>query len=136
MHRVVYIISQGFLDNGLKLDHLDGDTSNNSISNLVPKTHKANCQNRGISSINTSGVTGVSFSNKKCGSYWVSTWVGTCGRRLNKCFSVNKLGSEAAKQLAIEHRELTLTLLNSEGASYTDRHKMLNLSGDIVHKAK
>lgn len=58
IHRVVYMMyTQKELH--LDIDHIDGDPSNNSISNLREVTHSQNLSNQKRNSKNTSGYTGV-----------------------------------------------------------------------------
>lgn len=47
-----------------QVDHIDGDTLNNSRSNLREATSLENCANIGIRSTNKSGFKGVHWSNK------------------------------------------------------------------------
>lgn len=126
VHRIIWILLHGSIKDGYIVDHLDGDPFNNHHSNLAVKTLQQNSQNICKKSNNTSGVTGVSVHTvKKKGAtytYWTSQWRDSCKRVCSKSFSVAKLGYETAKQLAIEHRNLQITLLNAAGASYTKRH--------------
>ena len=43
------------------IDHIDGNTSNNSLDNLRVATHSENCRNRRMNSNNTTGVKGVHY---------------------------------------------------------------------------
>jgi HNH endonuclease len=45
-----------------QIDHIDGDGSNNSLSNLREATPSQNAHNKAIFKSNTSGVKGVSYS--------------------------------------------------------------------------
>ena len=47
LHRLVYFAYHGKLTEGLVIDHIDGDRTNNSISNLREVTVKENSQNTG-----------------------------------------------------------------------------------------
>lgn len=64
-HRIAFAIYHGFWPQNV--DHFDGDTLNNSISNLRPVTRSGNGRNKFLSRHNTSGIPGVSRS----GSGWV-----------------------------------------------------------------
>lgn len=45
-HRIFRILVDGCIKDGKQIDHLDGNPLNNDISNLVPKNHRGNCQNK------------------------------------------------------------------------------------------
>ena len=67
LHRLAWVYVYGALPNG-KIDHINGDKSDNSISNLRDVTESQNQQNRlKAQSNNKSGYLGVSFiaSNQK-----------------------------------------------------------------------
>lgn len=59
-HRIAWVFTHGQWPK-VHLDHIDGNPSNNRISNLRECTVAENQQNRGISKNNTSGFIGVSF---------------------------------------------------------------------------
>lgn len=56
-HRVAWAIHYG--DFAKEIDHIDGDRTNNRISNLRSVTRSENCRNRGVRSDNSSGRVGV-----------------------------------------------------------------------------
>jgi len=105
VHRIIYTMLNGSIDRTMKVDHLDGNPFNNSVDNLVLKTNKANCQNQSMFSNNTSGVKGVSLSATGKQPYWVAHWRDG-DKQVQKNFSIKKHGYEAAKQMAIDHRNL------------------------------
>ena len=59
LHRILYIIYHGEYPE--VVDHLDGDTLNNAISNLMGKTKAENSRNCKLYSSNTSGLSGVHY---------------------------------------------------------------------------
>lgn len=59
-HRVAFTIHHGKRPDG-EVDHINGDRSDNRISNLRDTTRTVNARNMKKSSANQSGVTGVSF---------------------------------------------------------------------------
>jgi len=63
-HRVVWAVAYGVWPVG-QIDHIDGDKTNNRLSNLREVDAVVNCQNRPIHTLNTSGVTGVTFLKRK-----------------------------------------------------------------------
>lgn len=119
-YRIVYTICKGPIPDGMEVDHLDGDCTNNAIWNLELKDSPRNNRNMKKSGRNTSGVTGVSHMNSKGCEYWVAYWVD--GKLKAKCFNIAKLGEEEAFQQACEHRARMIAELNEQGAGYTDRH--------------
>lgn len=64
-HRLAYAIFHGEWPE--MVDHFDGNTLNNRISNLRPATRSVNGRNRRLARHNTSGVPGVSRN----GSGWI-----------------------------------------------------------------
>lgn len=46
MHRMVWIMCNGQIPAGMKIDHINGDRTNSNISNLRLVTHSENLQNR------------------------------------------------------------------------------------------
>ena len=59
-HRVIWAIVHGAWPTG-EIDHIDGDPSNNRITNLRHVDRVGNTRNSGFRSNNTSGVCGVSW---------------------------------------------------------------------------
>ena len=45
LHRLVYMAFMGEIPKGHEIDHIDGDRSNNNLSNLRLCSHKSNCNN-------------------------------------------------------------------------------------------
>ena len=58
-YRAIYEAAKGPIPAGLTIDHADGDTNNNSLSNLRIADHYQQMQNRGKFRNNTSGYKGV-----------------------------------------------------------------------------
>lgn len=59
-HRVIWAMCYGSWPDG-EIDHVDGNTSNNTLENLRIATHQQNCLNRKLRKDSTSGVKGVSW---------------------------------------------------------------------------
>jgi hypothetical protein len=123
-HRIVYELLIGEIPEGMIIDHIDGDGSNNNINNLRVVTDKLNARNRKMEVRNTTGVTGVhpyKFPDGRVKGY-VATWreAGT-GKSKSKSFSFRKFGEEAF-DLACEYRKKIIEKLNELGEGYTLRH--------------
>lgn len=121
--RIVFCIHNqcNYFDKSYIVDHVDGDVLNNSVENLRAVTASGNSRN--VSKRETTEITGVGIhcSNKDF-TYLIARWSDLKGKQHEKLFSINKLGFDAAKQLAIEYREKMIEELNKQGAGYTDRH--------------
>lgn len=103
-HRIVWVLNGNYLEQGKVIDHIDGNTWNNDISNLRQATYAENTQNSKMGKNNTTGINGV-FNYSVRGVYcWAASYKKD-GKPLLKTFSCNKYGEEQAKQLAIEFRQ-------------------------------
>ena len=60
---IVYSLSKGQIPEGFDIDHIDGDRSNDSPDNLRLVNKTLNNKNRCKRSDNTSGVTGIRWSD-------------------------------------------------------------------------
>ena len=61
VHRLLWIMRNGEIPNGMQVDHIDGNKKNNSVDNLRLCHRHENQRNSKLPSHNTSGVKGVSF---------------------------------------------------------------------------
>lgn len=59
-HRLVWLYIEGYLPEN-EIDHIDRNKENNRFKNLRIVSRQCNARNSDISSLNTSGVKGVSF---------------------------------------------------------------------------
>jgi hypothetical protein len=119
VHRIICILNGLLQDTEMVVDHIDGNPSNNILSNLRVVDHKTNLQNCSISQNNKSGITGVHYNS------YLDCWVGSSlenGSKIRKSYSCKKYGDTLAKELAIKFRNDTIKLLNSKGMNYTERH--------------
>ena len=85
----------------LEVDHISGNTLDNTLKNLRNVTKKQNMRNKSIYSTNTSGVKGVNFD--RFNNRWRSTWCDDEGKKKSKSFRIDLYPN--AKELAIEHRK-------------------------------
>lgn len=127
-HKIVWALNNNFENqDGLHIDHIDGNPSNNKIENLRLVDPILNARNKPMLKSNTSGIHGVCFQNvrTKNGNYverYVASWRDLEGRPRSKCFSINVYGYELAEFLATEYRLHQMELLNLMDAGYTERH--------------
>lgn len=118
VHRVIWELFNGPIPEGFVIDHLDGNSVNNNITNLALKTVAENTRNSKRNIRNTSGVAGVSYV---CTGYWRAQW--HMGDKIeSRYFSIKIHGNEIAKQLAIIARNEGIHKLNNLGYNYTERH--------------
>lgn len=64
-HRIAWVISQGHICDDMQIDHIDGNGTNNKLSNLRIVDATTNGTNKSIPSNNTSGCVGVSFLKRE-----------------------------------------------------------------------
>ncbi len=62
LHRLIYLYHHGLLPTSI--DHIDGNTTNNSIDNLRKATLSQNQCNKKIGINNTSGIKGVTWNKR------------------------------------------------------------------------
>lgn len=61
-HRLAWAFANGsFPEKGMEIDHINGDRSDNRLTNLRLVTRTQNAMNQGVKSNNKSGCKGVSF---------------------------------------------------------------------------
>lgn len=125
-HRVVWYLFNGDIPSGMCIDHINGDRSDNSISNLRLVEHAINTRNCKMSKNNTSGATGVTYFEgfTKKGAPFSKFYVTvSCDRKVfRRSFSCEKYGHDKAFELACAYREKMIQELNAQGAGYTERH--------------
>lgn len=123
VHNVVAKLHGLVVPRGYIVDHEDGNSLNNNISNLRVITQLRNCHNRAKQVNNTSGCVGVTKKVNKLGhSYWVARWQQVAGKRGTRTFSVALYGDNEAFILASKYRAIMIEELNKLGHGYTERH--------------
>ena len=91
---------------GLVADHINRMRYDNRIDNLRIVTYSINNRNKTKPKNNTSDITGVCLDRKGKYRYWKTGIVNNEGIHLSKCFSIDKLGDDRAKELAIAQRRI------------------------------
>jgi hypothetical protein len=119
VHRIIFLLVNGSIDSSKVIDHIDGNPSNNLISNLRQVDHRTNRRNLKLDKRSKTKVTGVSLSSR--GIFRASV-INELGVRKEKSFSSSKYGEEEAFRLACQWRKEQIEQLNADGAGYTDRH--------------
>lgn len=94
-HRLAWLWMTGDFPK-YEIDHIDGNNKNNSWQNLRDVPHFVNMQNQNKRSTNTSGYTGVYFSNQN--KKWIAATA--CGGQ------VKYIGSFSSKEEAAKARQL------------------------------
>jgi len=94
-------------EDGLVSDHINNKRFDNRIDNIRIVTSSDNSRNKTINSLNTSGKQGVSnLIDKRTGvHYWRVQITDNNNKKIQKYFSISKLGTDEAKRQAIEYRK-------------------------------
>lgn len=106
-HRLAWLYVYGHWPED-QVDHINGLTDDNRISNLREATHTQNSYNKGPTSRNTSGVKGVSWDRKK------RKWRAQCtvaGKQYHQGYFKNLVDAESAAKLfrEINHGQFART---------------------------
>lgn len=124
VHRIVYeLVNSVKIKEGNVIDHIDGNSYNNNVSNLREVPWIINSRNSKRNCSNSSGVPGVTLDEKNKGEfYWLAYWTEADGNRNTESFSVSRYGDTVAFLLACGTRYAAICRLNSEGAGYSEDH--------------
>lgn len=121
--RIVWLLHDKILNETEVIDHLDGNPHNNLIQNLQAKSYAENSRNRKKASNNTTGYTGIVWSESKYSKRYKASFIDLNGNKIVKSFTVSKYeNKEDALKAAIKWRERQIEELNKNGANYTERH--------------
>lgn len=122
VHRLIWQLLNGPIPEGMEIDHINGNRSDNRIQNLRLVTRTVNCHNIGKTYRNTSGAVGVILvtCNKSNRQWWRAYWTNQQHKVEVKSFRTDIY--DDAFELACSYREKMIAELNSQGARYTPRH--------------
>ena len=125
VHRIVYLLKHGSVSLDKDVDHIDGNSLNNSTDNLVEKTAAKNARNRRKKS-NKELSTGVYIESSisKSGEVLrrVRAHYSYNDKVYGKSWAIGRWGEENAIKLAMEWRTAHIERLNEENFGYTERH--------------
>ena len=107
-HHLVLVLNHINIPDNAVIDHIDGNTNNNIISNLRVTTQQINCKNKKRRVDNSTGITGIS---KNGNSFIVRKQIS--GKRIY-------LGSRPSLEEAIQLLDSYKEIAKSDG--YTERH--------------
>ena len=93
-------------ETGLVTDHINRMRCDNRADNLRIVTKSINSRNITKRIDNTTGTQGIHLLNKGIFRYWRAVIINNDGVKLTKCFSIDKLGDDRAKELAIAQRRI------------------------------
>lgn len=115
-------MKDGYSDD-LTLDRIDPN-GNYTKENCEWVTKTKQARNKGMSTKNKSGVTGVhEWIDRKNGTaYYVASALDLNGKLKSKHFSTKKFGVDGAFILACDYRKSLIEELNSQGAGYGEHH--------------
>lgn len=127
-HRVIMMLNGVNVDDSQCVDHLDGNPSNNKITNLRSVSLAVNSRNK-TNKLSNTGILGViktsipSGSDKHYNHYYMARWSDIGKKECSKKFNIKHYATDQlALQAASEYRKQMIAELNAQGAGYTERH--------------
>lgn len=124
MHRYILNLNRNHNNHTDYVDHINRDKLDNRKLNLRITDNSGNQKNKGIQSNNTSGISGVTYTQTSTGAGWIARVTTANKKRISKFFSENKYGKEQSKQLAIEWRNTKMIengyIIHKESSTTTE----------------
>ena len=105
IHRLMAIAFLPNLNNLECVDHIDGNTLNNSLSNLRWCSKQQNILNSKIQNTNTSGTPGVYFRSDGRKLPWIADWR-VNGSRKTKSFATKEEAIAHRRQMVEQHYDM------------------------------
>lgn len=124
-HRIVWLLYKGSVDPLNVVDHIDGDSLNNSVRNLREVSSEINSRNsrKNKGKELQAGIYYEELISKRGTKLKrINAHYSYDGKVLKRNFSVLKYGHDQALAMAVEWRQKHINQLNKQGAGYTDRH--------------
>ena len=121
VHRVIWEMFHGKIPEGLVVDHINRDRSDNRICNLRLLSYEDSAHNCQKKSSNNSNKTGVCYEEGKS-PRWRATWMSACMKLSTKSFSVKKYGFDIARTMAADYRDKMIEHLMENGVFYSEDH--------------
>ena len=92
-------------DDDLLCDHINRDKFDNRVNNLRMVTAAENSRNKTKASNNTSGKQGIYKQTMGSYDYWRVEIRNPDGKRICRCFNIDKLGNDEAFVRAVQSRQ-------------------------------
>lgn len=114
-HCILILFGQ-VIPHNTEVDHIDGNSFNNSVENLRVVDHEINMKNKKKSCKNRSGFTGITIHKE---TNRVLAYYSSGGKQYTKYFGIGKYGLEEAIKKAKNWR---LEMIEKLTEGYTKRH--------------